>query len=180
MFNNLTSYQPLAPDNQFARYHRREVVPEVAPPLKHDVSTVLPDAENVVNPSADVLADVLGDISVEAKAHRSEERYDKEHDEVKESAKGVLGSLPSGFREALSNKDSRLYVAAKLPVDLVRDMVEDIFSTVHEHDQPKAKQVSTGKHEEAKDEGPQELTDKQRTALYTIGGVSAAWYFLGW
>ncbi|KAF8248332.1 hypothetical protein K440DRAFT_626146 [Wilcoxina mikolae CBS 423.85] len=38
---------PLLPDNDFARYHRREYVPTVAPPHKPTVSTASEDGESV-------------------------------------------------------------------------------------------------------------------------------------
>lgn len=150
----------------------------VAPPTKHVVTTVLPDANDAVEVAGDVLAGVLEDISVEAKAHKTEEQYTKEHNEMKELGKDAIGNIASGVHEVMPREDSLLYLLARFPVEVVKDMMEDVFSTTR-HANLGVKQEEKGDQKGAKDEGPQQLDSSQRRALYAIGGLSAGWYIFG-
>ncbi|KAH8149293.1 uncharacterized protein LAJ45_06833 [Morchella importuna] len=172
---------PLTPDNKFARYHRHEVVPEVAKPLKLQVTTVLPDASQVLDERTGDLAKVLEKISVEVKAHREQvQGFDNGIRETKEMAKGVVGNIAVGMQDMMGEDgNSMLRMIGRFPIDLAKDMMEDIMSAGKQFAEEEKRERGK-KREREEDTGPQVLTSEERTVMYTIGGLSAAWYLLGY
>ncbi|KAH0607569.1 uncharacterized protein H6S33_002603 [Morchella sextelata] len=175
---------PLAPDNKFARYHRHEVVPEVAKPLKLQVTTVLPDASEVLDERTGDLAKVLEKISVEVKAHREQvQGIDNGIRETKEMAKGIVGNIAGGMQDMTGkDSDSMLRMIGRFPIDLAKDMIEDMMSAGKQfaEEEKREREKKREREEREEDTGPQILTSQERTVMYTIGGLSAAWYLLGY
>jgi hypothetical protein len=174
----------LAPDNKFARYHRHEVVPEVAKPLKLQVTTVLPDASEVLDERTGDLAKVLEKISVEVKAHREQvQGIDNGIRETKEMAEGIVGNIAGGMQDMTGKDgDSMLRMIGRFPIDLAKDMIEDMMSAGKQfaEEEKREREKKREREEREEDTGPQILTSQERTVMYTIGGLSAAWYLLGY
>lgn len=151
------------------------IVPGAVLPTKYPVTTIS-DAENVSELVADALVDILEPTSVGELMYITE-KYAKKHRQTRDPVKDTVENVASGAHTAGSREDSLLYIAARFPVEVVKDMMEDMFPVVQQHER---KQENTGQQTEVRDESPQELTEGRKRALYTIGGLSVAWYFFGY
>ncbi|KAI5846423.1 hypothetical protein DFP73DRAFT_545862 [Morchella snyderi] len=174
---------PLAPDNKFARYHRHEIVPKVAKPLKPQVVTVLPDASQVLDERTYDLAKVLEKISVEVKVHREQiQGTDNGIREAKGMAKGIVGNIAGGMQDTMGEDgNSMLRMIGRFPIDLAKDMMEDMMSAGKQFaEEKRGGEKRRERGDRGEDTGPQVLTSQERTVMYTIGGLSAAWYLLGY
>lgn len=116
-------------------------------------------------------------VSLEEPTHVTEQHHVTEHSVVRHPMKGATESDVSGALAAASKEDSLLYIVARFPVEVVKDMMEDVLPTTQQHER---KQESVEYQTEAEDESSQELTKSHKWTLYTIGGLSVGWYFFGY
>lgn len=107
----------------------------------------------------------------------TEQRHGKDYNKRKDPVEGVTERAASKAHTVISKDDSPLYIVARFPIEVVKEMMEDMFPIAEQHGQ---KQESARQQTETEDEGPQELTKTQKRALYTIGGLSMVWYFFGY
>lgn len=127
------------------------------------------------------LSNILMPVSLEEPTHVTEQHHVTEHSGVRHPMKDATESDISGALTVVSKEDSLLYIVARFPVEVVKDMVEDVFPTTQQSEQEREqKQESVGHQAEAEDDSSQELTKSHKWTLYTIGGLSAGWYFFGY
>ncbi|KAL0640859.1 hypothetical protein Q9L58_000166 [Maublancomyces gigas] len=127
------------------------------------------------------LSNILMPVPLEEPTHVTEQHHVTEHSGVRHPMKDATESDISGALTAVSKEDSLLYIMARFPVEVVKDMVEDVFPTTQQSEQEREqKQESVGHQAEAEDGSSQELTKSHKWTLYTIGGLSVGWYFFGY
>lgn len=67
---------------------------------------------------------------------------------MEDSVKGAMENVASGVREVTPKEGSLVYMIARLPVDLVKNMIEDVFSPKQQHAKPGVGQGSAKQQKE--------------------------------
>lgn len=147
-------------------------VPKAVLPTRHKATTAS-DAEKVAESDAEVLASISKPSISREPAYLIEQHYGREASGTKDPVRSVANRAHT----AISKEDSLLYIVANFPVEVAKDMIQDLFPTTQQHEQ---KQESVGHQTEPKGESSQELTKIHKLTLYTIGGLSVGWYFFGY
>lgn len=104
----------------------------------------------------------------------TEQRNGKDYNKWKALVEGATGIVTDKTHTVISKDDSPLYIVARFPIEVVKEMMEDMFSVAEQ------KQGSARQQTKTEDESPQELTKTQKGVLYAIGGLSMGWYFFGY
>lgn len=151
---------------------------KATPPIKNPAS-ILADIE-----CADELHElckILMPVSHEEPTYATEQHHVIVRSAVRYPMKDATESDVSGALTTVSKEDSLLYIMARFPVEVVKDMMEDMFPATQQSEQKQErKQESVGRQTEAEGGSSQELTKSRQWTLYTIGGLSVGWYFLGY
>lgn len=148
------------------------------PPIK-DQASILTDIE--LADELHELSKILMPISLEEPTHATEQHHVTERSVVRHPMKDATESDVSGALTTVSKEDSLLYIMARFPVEVVKDMMEDMFPATQQPEQKQErKQESVGRQTEAEGGSSQELTKSHQWTLYTIGGLSVGWYFFGY
>lgn len=151
-------------------------VPEAVLPTRHKATTAS-DAEKVAESDAEVLASISKPSTSREPAYLIEQHYGREESGTKDPVRSVAEGVANRAHTAILKEDSLLYIVANFPVEVAKDMMQDLFPTTQQHEQ---KQESVGHQTEPKGESSQELTKIHKLTLYTIGGLSVGWYFFGY
>ncbi|KAL7275975.1 hypothetical protein RUND412_001044 [Rhizina undulata] len=146
---------PINPDNVYARYHRHEVVPEVAQPPKPIIYVASGDKEHISTPTgmADIF-DPTSDIEIISP--------EKDKSELSEQASGTT--------------------AEQKTKGVVRELLEEIIDEIIPPPLPEKVQKKESAEKKLFDDNIEDkpLTQGQKNALMTFAGLSLLWYLFGY